>query len=158
MAGGWLALLIIMLTLQTFTILLLSTLLFKMKMYSDGNTIFLAFLFCHNWIVVLLWKINSLSKSNIVVIGIVRSLRFQSLNLCISSQIWQVVHNYILIIQTILKHILCLFMGAIFKIWTTPACLTLNGGAKTFLDQILNQFNWTNKGSKSSLVSSPKLS
>lgn len=34
-------------------------------------------------------------------------------------------------------------MGAIFKIWTTPASLTLNGGAKTFLDldQILNQFN-----------------
>lgn len=32
-------------------------------------------------------------------------------------------------------------MGAIFKIWTTPACLTLNGGTKTFLDQILNQFN-----------------
>lgn len=34
-------------------------------------------------------------------------------------------------------------MGAIFKIWTTPASLTLNGGAKTFLNQIrvLNQFN-----------------
>lgn len=32
-------------------------------------------------------------------------------------------------------------MGAIFKIWTTPASLTLNGGAKTFLDQILNQFH-----------------
>lgn len=32
-------------------------------------------------------------------------------------------------------------MVAIFKIWATPESLTLNDGAKTFLDQILNQFN-----------------
>lgn len=48
---------------------------------------------------------------------------------------------YALIHYTCNTIVLYLFMGAIFKCWTPPASITLNGGAKLFMNQIFNKFN-----------------